>query len=272
MLKEVDAQYHTFGLEVGEQGTPHVQGFIVFARKCAMKTCKERLQLSRVHLEKMRGTHKQAAEYCQKSDPDYFVVGELPRQGERTDLIRMRDAIAEGERSMKRLRQEHPAAMARYGTFARQLLADYAPKPKCPDITLRPWQSEVIGLVRGEPKARTIHFYIDFAGNAGKSTFARYLMATFDHVQVLKPAKYPDMAYILDEEVRILVFDCPRSREENIRYDFLEDVKDGIVCSGKYESFNKCLGPVHVLVFCNFEPDKEKLSEDRFDRVYVNDQ
>lgn len=78
------AQYVIAGKEVGEEGTPHLQGY------CFFKTLKSLVQLKkllpRAHLEMQKGTSEQAIEYCKK-DGDYHEVGTAPmsrkRKGEK---------------------------------------------------------------------------------------------------------------------------------------------------------------------------------------------
>lgn len=69
------ARYVVCGREVGECGTPHLQGFVAFVNKKSLTQVKELLPTA--HIEPMRGTFQQAAEYCKK-DNDFFESGELP--------------------------------------------------------------------------------------------------------------------------------------------------------------------------------------------------
>lgn len=261
-VREIDAAYLIFGREIGaEAQVPHLQGYIRFAQPKTLTAMKE--LFPRAHLEKAKGNDQQNRDYCTKDGEIFREHGTLSQQGKRTDLDRLADAIKGGERSRKVLRAEHASACARHPAFMEALLVDHRPRPPTPDITLRPWQVSCIDIVRQDPHPRHIHFFIDFEGGAGKSTFCTYLESLFENVQVMKPGRYQDMAYELEETVRILCFDCPRSRHDNIRYDFLEDVKDGRVTNSKYHSYQKRLGKVHVLVFCNDPPDHSKLSHDR---------
>jgi len=61
-----------YGKEVGENGTPHLQGFIVMLKKCGMATVKALNK--RMHLEKMKGRIEQSVEYCSKQD-SLTVIG-----------------------------------------------------------------------------------------------------------------------------------------------------------------------------------------------------
>ena len=53
--------------EVGENGTPHYQGFLILKRRNRLTWLKSNIN-SRAHWEKTRGTDQQAADYCRKDD------------------------------------------------------------------------------------------------------------------------------------------------------------------------------------------------------------
>lgn len=84
--------YLIIGKEVGEGGTPHLQGYVQLVAKKRPNQIKTILGTERVHLEKARGTPSQASDYCKK-DGDYQEIGEL-RGGTRKDK-RSRDELAE---------------------------------------------------------------------------------------------------------------------------------------------------------------------------------
>ena len=68
---------------------------------------------------------------------------------------------------------------------------------------------------------------MDPTGGGGKSTFGLYVESSLGQlVQIMKPGKYADMAYELDDSIHILLMDTPRSRSDVLQYHFLEDVKD----------------------------------------------
>lgn len=60
--------YLVFQLEVGEEGTPHLQGFVQFAKQHRLSVLKKLDQ--RIHWEPRRGSAIQAAHYCKKPEPD----------------------------------------------------------------------------------------------------------------------------------------------------------------------------------------------------------
>ena len=60
-------RWQIFSEEIGEDGTPHLQGYTYFKNALTMESAKQWLK-GRVHLEPRRGTHAQAKEYCSKTE------------------------------------------------------------------------------------------------------------------------------------------------------------------------------------------------------------
>ena len=58
---------------------------------------------------------------------------------------------------------------------------------------------------------------------------------------------------------------------EDVSYEAIENIKDGIMTSNKYKSTNLNFETKHVIVFCNHEPDFTKLSRDRWEVRYLHD-
>ena len=69
--------YLIFGDEVGEGGTPHLQGYLCLPTKKRLTYVKGLPGFERCHLEVSRGSHKQASDYCKK-DGSYHEWGEGP--------------------------------------------------------------------------------------------------------------------------------------------------------------------------------------------------
>lgn len=75
-LVKVECQYLVYGKEVGEEGTPHLQGYVYFKSLKSFKQIKTLLG-DRYHIEAQRGSTEQAADYCKK-DGDFHEVGVVP--------------------------------------------------------------------------------------------------------------------------------------------------------------------------------------------------
>lgn len=88
-------RYLVWGEEVGEQGTPHLQGYISFLARRTFNYVKSTVG-TRAHIEKAKGTPAQNREYCTK-DGAYTEFGQVPAgPGARSDLVALRDAIKTG--------------------------------------------------------------------------------------------------------------------------------------------------------------------------------
>ena len=62
-------KYFIAGKEVGEEGTPHIQGYVMFKNPVTFSTIKS--FISRAHIEVARGTAEENIAYCSK-DGDYI--------------------------------------------------------------------------------------------------------------------------------------------------------------------------------------------------------
>ena len=72
-------RYITYGKEVGESGTPHLQGYLYFDQPTTLVKCKR--LVPRAHLEPQRGSISQAIDYCHK-DNDFYEFGTKPERPE----------------------------------------------------------------------------------------------------------------------------------------------------------------------------------------------
>ena len=83
--------------------------------------------------------------------------------------------------------------------------------------------------------------------------------------QVLSIGKRDDVAHALDQTKKIFLFNVPRGGMEFFQYTTVEQLKDRMVFSPKYDSKTKIWREkVHVVVFCNEEPDMAKMTADRY--------
>lgn len=269
-------KYLVVGKEVGDSGTPHLQGFVSFPNRVRVSSL--HLWFSgRAHWEVAKSPAN-AATYCKK-DGDFLEYGISPvasrkGQGKRSDLHDLRDAIKGGETDRKRLREDYPVVCAKYPTFVSQLLLDHIPLPLVEEHPLHDWQQELVDALALPPDSRKIRFIVDTAGGGGKTWFCRYYQHVHGGSILLKPGKKPDMTYalmsLLEATTKVIFVDAPRSKQgEFIQYDFLEEVKDGCILNTKYESRMIRFKHPHVVVMMNERPDEEKLSFDRYSLTVI---
>lgn len=84
-------RYMIFGKEIGEELTPHLQGYIVFHNPKKMLQVKAIIG-ERTHIEKSKGNAKQNQAYCSK-DEQYIEFGEIPQQGVRKDIEEVKEMV-----------------------------------------------------------------------------------------------------------------------------------------------------------------------------------
>lgn len=255
--------YLIFGREVGESGTPHLQGFVAFA--CRLRFTQALQHIGQAHLTVTRLV-KQSIVYCRKDD-DVEEFGDEPKgPGNRADIDLFKESVKEGCLDLKLLREVHSELFSKCPRFCIDYVHDNQPKRETTAHPLRSWQQKLYGELILPAEDRKIVFIVDTIGAAGKSWFAHYYCNLHDNGMVLLPGKKADMTYALRCDIKVLFVDAPRSKQgEFIQYDFLEDVKNGFVFSSKYESRCKTLDKCHVVVNMNEMPEMTKLSADRYD-------
>lgn len=117
----LECRYLVIGKEVGEKGTPHLQGYIEFSGQKRFCTLKK--MLPRAHIESRRGTAKEAATYCKK-EGDFTEIGEISQQGTRTDITEIQERINNRQATVRQIRQENPMLYHQYGRTLNQLEDD----------------------------------------------------------------------------------------------------------------------------------------------------
>jgi len=93
---------------------------------------------------------------------------------------------------------------------------------------------------------------------------ADYLVALHGAI-VFTHGKVSDIVYAYNFE-RVVIFDLSRTQADKLDGIFMaiENFKNGRFFSPKYESQTKVFSVPHVFVFSNFDPDRSKLSADRW--------
>lgn len=126
------------------------------------------------------------------------------------------------------------------------------------------WMLEALELLKEPPHPRQIHWFKGKPG-MGKSDFCRYL-AVKHWAQICggKPADMKCQIAKCDYKPDLIIFDVPLENYGYIKYSGLEELKNGVFASPKYES-GMCILPrrPHLWVFSNQLPQYEKLAADK---------
>jgi len=216
---------YCFGEEVGESGNRHIQGYFEFKSPKKFQTIKN--LIPQAHIEKAKGNRKQNLEYCQK-DGRFFSNFPVPTK--------------------------------------QRLLRDVYN-----DVRWKDWQRELLDLYDTTPHPRAIHWFVDRVGNAGKTFVTKYLY--LKHDVLIADGKKADVFHQIakrfeDEEnekpFRMVILDIPRHNGEYTNYGLLEQIKNGLIMSGKYEGGTVAFEIPHLVVMSNDEPDYNKFSQDRW--------
>lgn len=263
--------YIVIGKEVGQQGTHHLQWFMILNKNTRYPKL-HKVFLNTIgkssHIEKAGGSNDQAADYCKK-DGVFYENGAYPKgKGTRTDIIEYKDAIKNGADD-EELADNHTACYFKYNKSKNELRRSMKRKRSRKALEdeydrakLRPWQKIVLRKLKKQTN-RKVTWVFDQEGNMGKSWLANYLAAK-ENAFIVEGGKRGDIAYAYDYEP-IVIFDFTRSQEEHINYSVIESFKNGRIFNPKYESGLKVFTPAKVLCLSNFYPDRSKLSEDRWE-------
>lgn len=225
------------GKETGENGTPHLQGY-AYAKNA--KTFAQMKKLfPRGHLEPAKGKPVENRVYCSKGGQVIIDQG-----------------FDEPVKMVEKLREK---CLRKYD-----------------GVVWKTWQEQVLAIAQSSADTRSIHWFVDYYGNTGKSFLCKYLCLKYDCIiadgkkdNILNQLK----TCIVDEdkEPRIIILDVPRESLDYINYGVLEQLKNGLVYSGKYEGAQLIFDNVHVLVFANEDPKNDAYSKDRLKVVDVTD-
>jgi len=258
-------QYISWQREEGEAGTEHLQGYVEF-------TCRQRLSalkkwLPTAHFESRKGSADQARDYTRKEESRKEGPWERgtftpTTQGQRTDLDDCAALCATGVSEAEVIAQ-FPSIFARHQHFIRYHVKKAREEgvPKQQIDNPHEWQTRVLEMVSEPAHPRQILWIYDLVGGTGKTMLAKYLT---DHFGAFysNGGKHTDIIHAYQGQA-IAIFDYVRESQNYVNYGVLEQLKNGICFSPKYDSGMKRFPSPHVVVFANFYPASEKLSVDR---------
>lgn len=141
------------------------------------------------------------------------------------------------------------------------------PKPLKLITPSKPWQLDILELLKTEPDDRKIYWFWSEAGSIGKSQFAKYCVHTINCL-FFEEGKKSDIMHLIfeapEERMGAMIVDVPRDNGNNVSYKALESIKNGMIYSSKYEGGYKLFNSPHVIVFANLPPQTQKMSSDRW--------
>ncbi len=226
-----------FQEEVGDTGTPHLQGAFVFAKRLrANGVLHKMLGHKRTHLEMMKGSLTDQ-EYCNKEETRK-AGGVVVRRNWPTVLRRMTKA---------QLNEDQKTIAERY-------------------------EGEEDALF-----GRTIDWYWEAKGGWGKSILTKYMVDRMGALLIQganKDCLHTVASYVDKNECgpKIIIFDIPRCNQGAVSYQAIESLKNGCFNSPKYESMMVRMNSPWILVFANQMPEQDKLSEDRWNIVDLREE
>ncbi len=268
-----DVAYAVVGEEVGECGTPHLQGFFHLtggrteARKRGIKYWKTLPGLARAHFEPARGSDKDNRLYCTKEGP-YIEKGDPIEKA--TDVYKgLLDDLQSGK-CLGHIVTEYPELSIKHFSNIRSLRSVLPNEVSFTTPSeLRQWQTEVLDLLERQ-NDRQILFVIDIAGGMGKSTLTRWLIK-HKKAWACTGGKQADLMHAYSVEATIAVFDMARCTVSDYwPWAFLENIKNGWFTTTKYHSRMITFIPPKVVVFTNSDVPRDKLSSDRYQCYWLS--
>lgn len=101
------------GKEVGELGTPHLQGACCLKVQMSLQHIKTWGCFTRAHLEQMFGTPQDSLTYCTKQDRNAWIFGTMPNPGKRNDIAAALQDMHEGMK-LKDMLADHGPAIVKF--------------------------------------------------------------------------------------------------------------------------------------------------------------
>ena len=249
-IQDIECKYLVYGREVGEQGTPHLQGYVIFNKRIMMTRAKNLIS-QRAHVEKQRGKNQEAADYCKK-DGNFFEKGELPPDRE----------SAGGAATKKKWEDAYNAAVAGdFDAIPKELYCRYMNNFK------KIYQEELNRntLAIGDYDLKKHFIWIYGPTGTGKSHLARSLALELDpeHPPFLKGLNkwwsgYQQQKVVIIEEAspEACKFIAPLFKQWCDKWPFVAETKGG--------TFEHGIRPDYIFITSNYSleecfPDQNDL-------------
>jgi hypothetical protein len=141
------------------------------------------------------------------------------------------------------------------------------------------WETDILEDLKEEPDDRRICWYWSEDGKTGKTSFCKYVLNTHQDV-IVTGGKAADIRNQIsdykknnDKVPDIILINIPRSFDQSyLSYEGIENIKDMIFYSGKYEGGMIGVGDPspHLYIFANEPPNEAKCSADRWQIVNID--
>lgn len=226
-FNKVGAHY-IMGYEVGKlNGTNHIQGYVEFKNPIGLSAMKK--INGRMNLQHSKGNAKQNIDYCSKESED--ILSNFK------DMNNVRDTILQKIYS---------------------------------NVIWKKWQQYLIDVCDRGDNDRKVYWFYDITGNTGKSFLAKYLFCKYNCC--IGTGKKNDvfnqvLTYIKENECdpELIICDIPREDYDFFNYGALEQLKNGLCYSGKYEGGVVLLEKLPIIIcFANTTPKMDAFSQDRW--------
>jgi len=284
-----------FAKEVGDQGTPHLQGLIYFKKRIrftALKIWFKQHLDCFPHLEATIDV-KRSQDYIKGGDifkdacgvvkykpankpDDIFLYGEM--KVSKPDLASWYKAVkASDVDDIEDI--DHPfRLLPGYMMTASNLVSDKINKQNWEtqeeyyknDFVLNAFQRDVMQAIEDLPRRRVL-WIADPRGHHGKSELCFYLDAmNKNRTYYVNSGKAADIAYGVQPFHNLLLIDLERAtaaedEKDFTPYKFIEQCANVCIRSNKYVPRTIRLGPdTKTVVMSNHEPDFTKMTEDKF--------
>jgi len=249
LLEASECTYAVFQLEVGEQGTPHFQGYVAYDIRRTLTTMKAVLHHT-VHWEIARGTPAQNRTYCTKPDGrigEFCEIGLFPEkeQGKRTDLLALHSALKDGL-GQREYRDEFFDLFVRYPNLVQNYsIAGIEPRDEKNDFSS--W------LIVGPPGTGKSRLAFELAKRLGGGTYRHTATKWFDGYR----------------GERTIIFDDFRG--SSLPFTLFKSVVDRYPFRVEFKGTSCEMAATNFIFTSNTEPDtwwKEEVTGPELDAIY----
>lgn len=254
--------------ETGESGYKHSHVAIMFKKKICFQRA-DRLDYKGHHpcIESIRTTWADAVHYIAK-DGDYdssFDLNDLNPIQKKIDRVLGAETLRDALKEAKSCNEIMPI-MKLYENRTRTNNTMFEPLKD-----LREWQAKFLAIIEQNDSDRAVFWLYDKAGGQGKTSLMKHMKATREGVCVIPSCSTADNInraicnYTKRGPIKTLLINLTRGVcNYTSIYDSIEQVKDGWIFVGKYDSDTIEIGSCTVVIFSNALPDTKGLTRDRW--------